>query len=336
MKKFNIAVVGATGNVGTRILDCLAQRQFPIAQIYAVASQSSLGKDISFGDDVIKVTNIESIDFSRIDIAFFCTNEQTSQEHVLDAASQGCIIIDKSSYFRMDPDVPLIVPEVNIIDLKNYSNKNIIANPNCVAILLSVALKPLDNAAKIKRLVISTYQSVSGAGKEGMDELYNNTKARYGLGKSASDMFPRQIAFNLIPQIGDLNRDGLCGEEVKIEQELKKIIGSHVSSTVTCVRVPVFISHSMSVNVEFENSLDAQEATEILMESDGITVLSDNNNLQYITPAEVVGEEQVYISRIRLDQSNKNSLNLWIVGDNLYKGAALNAVQIAEELIQIL
>lgn len=336
MKKLNIAVIGVTGNVGTRILDCLAERQFPVAQIYAVASQSSMGKDISFGDNILKVTNIESIDFNQIDIAFFCTSEQISKEYVLEAARKKCIVIDKSSYFRMDTEVPLIVPEVNIIDLKNYSKRNIIANPNCVAILLSVALKPLDNAAKIKRLVISTYQSVSGAGKEGMDELYNNTKAKYGLGKSTSDIFLKQIAFNLIPQIGGFSQDGSCEEEIKIEQELKKIIGSHVSSTVTCVRVPVFIGHSMSVNAEFENSIDAIEAAEILRESDGITVLSENNDLQYATPSEVVGEEHIYISRIRQDQSKKNSLNLWIVGDNLHKGAALNAVQIAEELIQIM
>ena len=334
MKKYNVAVVGATGNVGGETLNTLAERRFPTNNIYALASSNSIGKEVSYGDDVLKVRNIDDFDFSLVDIAFFSAGSAVSKQYISQATKKGCIVIDKSSLHRLDTNVPLIVPEANLQDLKDYNKANIIANPNCCVILLSVALKPLDNAAKIKRLVISTYQSTSGAGKAGMDELYTQTKSKYVFEDLEPSVFPKQIAFNLFPHIGDVNEDLSTSEEAKIDLELKKIIGSHIKNSITCVRVPVFVGHSMSVNIQFENEVDIEELSEILSEADGVTVISHDNEQQFTSPVEIVGEEHVFVSRIRKDLSCANSVNLWITGDNLRKGAALNAVQIAEELIK--
>lgn len=333
MKKYNVAVIGATGNVGREILNSLSQRSFPINKIFAAASLDSLGKSVSFGDNTIKVCQILDLDFSDLDFAFFCAGSKVAKQYAKIAASKGCTVIDKSSFFRLENDVPLVVPEANISVLKNFKAGGIIASPNCCAIPLAVALKPLDNAAKIKRVVVSTYQSVSGAGKEAMDELYLQTKAKFIFENIPPKVFPTQIAFNLLPHIGDFREDGITDEEYKIEYELKKIIGRDIKISVTCVRVPVFVSHSMSVNVEFENEINAKEAEEILSELDGIITYSCNNEIKYATPVDVVEEDGVYISRIRDDNSCKNTINMWITTDNLRKGAALNAVQIAEELI---
>lgn len=334
MKKYNVAVIGATGNVGSEILNTLAERMFPVLNVYALASSNSLGKEISFGDDILKTRNIDDFDFAQVDIAFFSAGHEVSRKYIPEAIKLGCIVIDKSSHYRLDPDVPLVVPEANPTALKNYEKTKIIANPNCCTILLSVVLKPLDNATKIKRIVISTYQSTSGAGKAGMDELYSQTKAKYVFENLEPSIFPKQIAFNLFPQIGDLNDDHSTSEETKIDLELKKILGDHIKSSITCVRVPVFVGHSMAVNIQFEDEIDIDELIEILEEADGITVISHDNEQQFTSPVEVVGEEHVFVSRIRKDPSCVNSINLWITGDNLRKGAALNAVQIAEELIK--
>jgi aspartate-semialdehyde dehydrogenase len=333
MKKYNVVVIGATGNVGREVLNSLSQRNFPINKIFAVASPESVGKSVSFGDDTIKIHQITDLDFADLDFAFFCAGSKISKQYAKIASSKGCTVIDKSSFFRLDDDVPLIVPEANISALKNFKLGGIIANPNCCTIPLAVALKPLDNAAKIKRIVVSTYQSVSGAGKDAMDELYRQTKSKFVFENLPPQVFPTQIAFNLFPHIGDFQDDGSTDEESKIENELKKIINNSIKVSVTCVRVPVFVSHSMSVNVEFENSMDAKEAEEILSELDGIITYSCNNEIQYATPVDVVEDDNVYVSRIRNDRSCPNTINMWITTDNLRKGAALNAVQIAEELI---
>lgn len=334
VKKYNVAVIGASGNVGRETLAILSERAFPINNIYAVASSDSQGKEVTFGAKTLQIAAIDNIDFRQVDIAFFAAGSEISQQYAPTIAQQGCIIIDKSSFFRLDPEVPLIVPEANLQDLKNYTNKNIIANPNCCTIPIAVSLKPLDNAAEIKRIIISTYQSVSGAGRAAMDELYNQTKAKYVFSEVQPKIFPRQIAFNLFPHIGNFNHEGSTSEEIKIAQELEKIIGVHIKTTVTCVRVPVFVSHSMSINVEFRKQLDAKEAEEILRESESVVVNSYLNDTQYACPVETVGEDLVYISRIRKDYTQDNTLNLWITADNLRKGAALNGVQIAEELIK--
>ena len=276
---------------------------------------------------------MKDFNFSGIDIAFFCAGSEISRKYAKEAVNKGCIVIDKSSLFRLDDNVPLIVPEANLQALKNFKS-GIIANPNCCTIPLSVVLKPLDNAVKIKRVVISTYQSVSGAGKLAMDELYKQTKAKFVFENLDARVFPKQIAFNLFPHIGEFREDGYTDEEYKIQEELKKIIGHHLSSTVTCVRVPVFVSHSMSVNIEFEGKLDAVEAEELLYEADGIVVHSLENEMRYATPVDAVEHDEVFVSRIRNDHSKANCINMWVCTDNLRKGAALNAVQIAEELIK--
>lgn len=333
-KQYNIAVIGASGNVGRETLEILFERNFPINNIHAIASSESNGKEVSFGDCTIKISDIDSVDFSKIDIAFFSAGSEISKKYVPKVAEQGCIIIDKSSFFRLDSDVPLIVLEANLASLKDYTIKNIIANPNCCTAPIATVLKPLDNAVKIKRMVISTYQSTSGAGKRGMDELYEQTKAKYVFKDIEPKVFPQQIAFNLFPHIGDFNKDGSTSEESKISLELEKIIGSHAKFSVTCVRVPVFVGHSISVNVEFSGEIDTKEIEEILKESDSIVVNSHLDKTQYVSPIDVVGKDLVYVSRIRNDHSQKNTINLWITVDNLRKGAALNAVQIAEELIK--
>ncbi len=331
-KKYTIAVIGATGSVGSQVVKCLDERSFPIKEIIVAASENSTGKEISFGDSTIKVQQIDELNFSKIDIAFFCAGENIAKKYAKSASDKGCIVIDKSTCYRMDKNVPLIVPEANINALPK-DKQTIISNPNCCTIPLAVALKPLDNAAKIKRVIVSTYQSVSGVGKAGMDELYQQTKAKFIFENIEPKAFPNQIAFNLFPHIGDFREDAYTDEEHKIAQELQKIMGEHVRSTVTCVRVPVFVSHSMSVNVEFENELDAKEAEEILDEADGVVVFHLENELKYATPVEVVENDEVYVSRIRNDVTSPNCLNMWICTDNLRKGAALNAVQIAEEII---
>ncbi|MCC8398499.1 MAG: aspartate-semialdehyde dehydrogenase [Rickettsia endosymbiont of Labidopullus appendiculatus] len=333
-KKYNIAVIGATGNVGRETLEILFERSFPINNIHAIASTESKGKEISFGDGIIKTSDIDGVDFSKIDIAFFSAGSEISQKYIPRVVEQGCIVIDKSSFFRLDPNVPLVVPEANLASLKDYTIKNIIANPNCCATPIATVLKPLDNAVKINRMVISTYQSTSGAGKKGMEELYEQTKAKYVFNDIAPKAFPQQIAFNLFPHIGDFNKDGSTSEESKIALELEKIIGSHAKASVTCVRVPVFVGHAISVNVEFSGTIDAEEAQEILKESNSIAVNCHLDAIQYVTPKDAVGTDIVYVSRIRQDHSQKNTINLWITADNLRKGAALNAVHIAEELIK--
>ncbi|PCJ24082.1 MAG: aspartate-semialdehyde dehydrogenase [Rickettsiales bacterium] len=356
-KEYIVAIIGATGNVGREVLNSLSERNFPVKEVIAAASANSVGKEVSFGDDqTIKVLQMDELDFAKIDIAFFCAGSEVSEKYAKKAASKNCIVIDKSSLYRLEKDVPLIVPEANINALKDFSANagdastngsagtadasangsrgGIISNPNCCVIPLAAALKPLDNEAKIKRIIVSTYQSVSGAGKSAMDELYLQTKAKFVFENTTPSVFPTQIAFNLIPQIGEIRDDGSCDEEYKIEQEMQKIMGNHISLSVTCVRVPVFVSHSMSVNVEFENDMNAAEAEEILSEADGIIVYSRENEIQYATPVDVVEHDEVFVSRVRDDKSRKNSINMWICVDNLRKGAALNAVQIAEEIIK--
>ncbi len=332
-KKYVIAVVGATGSVGREVLNYLSSREFPVKQVIALASEKSVGRQVSFGNDTLKVVQMKDFNFSGIDIAFFCAGSEVSRKYAKEAVNKGCIVIDKSSLFRLDDNVPLIVPEANLQALKNFKG-GIIANPNCCTIPLSVVLKPLDNAVKIKRVVISTYQSVSGAGKLAMDELYKQTKAKFVFENLDARVFPKQIAFNLFPHIGEFKEDGYTDEEYKIQEELKKIIGNHLSSTVTCVRVPVFVSHSMSVNIEFEGKMDAVEAEELLYEADGIVVHSLENEMKYATPVDAVEHDDVFVSRIRNDHSKANCINMWVCTDNLRKGAALNAVQIAEELIK--
>jgi aspartate-semialdehyde dehydrogenase len=332
-KKHVIAVVGATGNVGRQVLNYLFSRDFPVKQIIPLASEKSVGKQVSFGDETLKIVQLKGFDFSNIDIAFFCAGSEVSRKYAKEAVSKGCIVIDKSSLFRLDDNVPLIVPEANLHALKNFKN-GIIANPNCCTIPLCVVLKPLDNAVKIKNVVISTYQSVSGAGKAAMDELYKQTKAKFVFENLDARVFPKQIAFNLFPHIGEFRDDGYTEEEYKIQEELKKVIGNHISSTITCVRVPVFVSHSMSVNIQFEGKMDKNEAEALLYEAEGVVVNSFQNEMKYVTPIDAVENDEVFVSRIRDDHSKINSINMWICTDNLRKGAALNAVQIAEELIQ--
>ncbi|MBP7189887.1 MAG: aspartate-semialdehyde dehydrogenase [Rickettsiaceae bacterium] len=334
MKKYNIAVVGATGNVGRETINILAERNFPVENLYALASSESLGKKISFGENkTLTVDSLDNFDFSNIDIVFSSAGSHISRKFVPDAVKSGAVVIDKTSLFRMDENVPLIVPEVNGHLIRKYKESGIIANPNCVAIPMCVALKPLDNAARIKRIVASTYQSTSGAGRSAMDELHDQTKSKFLLQQLQNDFFEKQIAFNLIPKIGDFEEDGYTDEEVKIACEIGKILGEHALTTVTSVRVPIFTGHSISMNVEFEKEITAEEAGEILFEADGVRMILQNSDTSYITPVEIVGEDEVFVMRLREDKTKPNTLNMWVTCDNLRKGAALNAVQIAEELI---
>jgi len=332
---YKIAVVGATGNVGREILEILAERNFPASEVVALASRNSQGKQVSFGDDkVLEVQVLDDYDFSDTDIALFSPGSNVSKVHAPRAAEQGCVVIDNTSYFRMDPEIPLVVPEVNAEALRDYGRRNIIANPNCSTAQMVVALKPLHDAAKIKRVVVSTYQSVSGAGKEGMDELYDQTKSLYVNQHDEPSKFTKRIAFNLIPHIDVFMEDGSTKEEWKMVQETKKIMEADIAVTATCVRVPVFVGHSESVNIEFENPITVDEVYEILEEAEGIVVADRRENGGYMTPAEAAGEDAVFISRVRLDTTVKNGINMWVVSDNLRKGAALNAVQIAEKLLE--
>jgi aspartate-semialdehyde dehydrogenase len=331
---YRVVVVGATGNVGREILNILAERQFPLDEVAAVASARSTGDVIDFGDsgEELKVRNLEHFDFSGWDIALFAAGSEVSKVYAPKAAAAGCTVIDNSSLYRMDPDVPLIVPEVNPEAISGYATKNIIANPNCSTAQLVVALKPLHDAATIKRVVVATYQSVSGAGKRGMDELFEQSRNIFVGDSNEPAFFTKQIAFNVIPHIDSFLEDGSTKEEWKMMVETKKILGSRIKLTATCVRVPVFVGHSEAVNVEFEKEISAQEAQEILREAPGVMLVDKREDGGYVTPVEVVGEYATYVSRVRDDPTVDNGLSLWIVSDNLRKGAALNAVQIAELL----
>ena len=330
--EFNVAVVGATGNVGQEMLAILDERLFPVKDAYAVASRQSIGREVSFGDRTLKCVDLETFDFSKVDIALFSAGGDVSKEWGPKAAAAGAVVIDNSSYFRMDPDVPLIVPEVNADAVAGFRKKNIIANPNCSTAQLVVALKPLHDAAVIKRVVVSTYQSTSGAGKAAMDELFNQTKGIYVNDTPTPEEFTKQIAFNVIPHIDVFMEDGFTKEEWKMVAETKKILDPKIKLTATCVRVPVFVGHSEAINIEFERPITDDEAREILREAPGVLVIDKREPGGYMTPVECVGEFATFVSRIRVDPTVENGLALWCVSDNLRKGAALNAVQIAELL----
>src|SRR5690606_33629060 len=329
---YRVAVVGATGNVGREILAILEEVNFPVEKMHAIASRKSKGVEVSFGDSTIKCEDIEQFDFSIVDLVLMSAGGGVSREWSEEIGKAGPLVIDNSSAFRMDPDVPLIVPEVNPDAAKLATRKNIVANPNCSTAQLVVALKPLRDAAKIKRVVVSTYQYVSAAGKQGMDELWNQTKAIYGLGDATPKKFPKQIAFNVIPYIGAFNEDGYTDEEAKMWDETHKMIDPSIKLTVTCVRVPVFVGHSEAVTVEFDRPIAPDEAREILREAPGVLVVDKQEHDGYITPVDAAGEHAVYVSRIRKDPTVEHGLSFWVVSDNLRKGAALNAVQIAQLL----
>ncbi|MCK9913658.1 aspartate-semialdehyde dehydrogenase [Microbacteriaceae bacterium K1510] len=330
---YKVAVVGATGNVGREMLAILAERNFPASEVVALASRKSAGTECSFGDKTLKVKALDHYDFSDVDICLMSAGGSVSKEWSPKIGAQGAVVIDNSSAFRMDPDVPLIVPEVNADAVKGFTKKNIIANPNCSTAQLVVALKPLHDKAKIKRVVVATYQSVSGAGKDAMDELFSQTKSVFTLEEQESKKFPKRIAFNLIPQIDVFMEDGYTKEEWKMVVETKKILDPKIKLVATCVRVPVFVGHSEAVNIEFENPITADEAREVLRSAPGCLVIDKHEPGGYVTPYECVGEDATYISRIREDGTVENGLEIWVVSDNLRKGAALNAVQIAECLI---
>jgi aspartate-semialdehyde dehydrogenase len=331
---YRVAVVGATGSVGREMLNVLAERQFPLDELAAVASARSTGDVLDFGDsgEELRVKNLEHFDFAGWDIALFSAGSAVSKIYAPKAAAAGCTVIDNSSLFRMDPDVPLIVPEVNSDAIAGYRKKNIIANPNCSTAQLVVALKPLHDAAKIKRVVVATYQSVSGAGKRGMDELFEQSRNIFVGDPTEPQFFTKQIAFNVIPHAGDFLEDGSTTEEWKMVVETKKILDPSIKLTATCVRVPVFVSHSEAVNIEFEREISADDAREILREAPGVIVVDKREDGGYVTPVEAVGDYATYVSRIREDPTVENGLSLWVVSDNLRKGAALNAVQVAELL----
>ncbi len=330
---YKVVVVGATGNVGREMLNILAERQFPVDELAALASRKSLGTEVSFGDKTLKTQDLATFDFTGWDMALFAVGSEATKEYAPKAAKAGCVVIDNSSLYRYDPDVPLIVPEVNPQAIHGYSKKNIIANPNCSTAQMVVALKPLHDRAKIKRVVVSTYQSVSGAGKEGIDELWDQTKSMYNpTDDKPAKKFTKQIAFNVIPHIDVFMEDGSTKEEWKMGAETKKIIDPSIKVTATCVRVPVFVGHSEAINIETEDHLDEDEARDILREAPGVMVIDKREDGGYVTPVECVGDFATFISRLRQDSTIDNGLNFWCVSDNLRKGAALNAVQIAELL----
>ncbi|MBB6465901.1 aspartate-semialdehyde dehydrogenase [Aminobacter carboxidus] len=331
---FKVAVVGATGNVGREMLNILEERGFPVDEIVALASRRSLGTEVSFGDKTLKVKVLDTYDFSDTDICIMSAGGNISKEWSPKIGKQGCVVIDNSSAFRYDQDVPLIVPEVNPDAIAGFTKKNIIANPNCSTAQLVVALKPLHDAATIKRIVVSTYQSVSGAGKEGMDELFTQTRAVFVADPVEAKKFTKRIAFNVIPHIDVFMDDGSTKEEWKMVAETKKMLDPKIKLTATCVRVPVFIGHSEAVNIEFDKPITADEARDILREAPGCLVIDKREDGGYATPLDSAGEDATYISRIREDQTIDNGLSMWIVSDNLRKGAALNAVQIAELLVE--
>jgi len=331
--KFKIAVAGATGNVGREMLDILSERNFPVSEVVALASSRSVGTEVSFGDKTLTVKNLENYDFSDTDICLMSAGGDVSKKYSPKIGQQGCVVIDNSSAWRYDADVPLIVPEVNPDAVEGFRKKNIIANPNCSTAQLVVALKPLHDRATIKRIVVATYQSVSGAGKEGMDELFNQTRAVFVADPIESKKFTKRIAFNVIPHIDVFMDDGSTKEEWKVVAETKKMLDPKIKVTCTAARVPVFIGHSEAVNIEFEKEITADEARDILREAPGCQVIDKRENGGYITPYESAGEDATYISRIREDPTIENGLNIWVVSDNLRKGAALNTVQIAELLV---
>jgi aspartate-semialdehyde dehydrogenase len=331
---YKVAVVGATGNVGREMLQILAERTFPADEVIALASRSSMGTEVSYGDKTLKVKALDHYDFTDTDICLMSAGSAVSKEWSPKIAAAGAVVIDNSSCWRQDPDVPLIVPEVNADAIVDFRKKGIIANPNCSTAQLVVALKPLHDKAKIKRVVVATYQSVSGAGKDAMDELDRQTKAIYTLQDVEMKKFPKRIAFNLIPQIDDFMEDGFTKEEWKMMVETKKILDLKIKLVATCVRVPVFVGHSEAVNIEFEEPITADEARAILRNAPGCLVIDSREPGGYVTPYECVGEDATYISRVREDPTVDNGLVLWCVSDNLRKGAALNTIQIAECLIK--
>ena len=336
--EYNIAIVGATGNVGREIIQILEDKNFPIDQLFLLASSRSKGQTIEFKGEKLLVEDLSEFDFSKTQIALFSPGGKISAEFAPKAAKSGCVVIDNTSHFRMKRDVPLIVPEVNAKDLESFFNNdersNIIANPNCSTIQMVLALKPLHDKAIINRVIVSTYQSVSGAGKDAMDELFNQTKGIYSNKNIEKNKFTKQIAFNVIPHIDSFVENGNTKEEEKMVNETKKILDEGIKLSATCVRVPVFIGHAESINIEFDSPLSDKDATELLKNFDGVSVIDYRKDDGYVTPVEIAGEDKVYVSRIRNDYSVENGLNIWVVADNLRKGAALNAVQIAEILVQ--
>jgi aspartate-semialdehyde dehydrogenase len=333
LMSYRIAVVGATGNVGREILDILDERGFPASEVVALASRRSQGTDVSFGDRTLKVQALEHYDFAGTDIALLSAGGAVSKEWAPKIAARGCVVIDNSSAWRYDLDVPLIVPEVNADAISGFTRRNIIANPNCSTAQMVVALKPLHERARIKRVVVATYQSVSGAGKDAMDELFNQTRAVFVADTIEAKKFTKRIAFNVIPHIDVFMEDGSTKEEWKMVAETKKILDPKIKVSATCVRVPVFVGHSEAINIEFEEPISAEEARDILREAPGCLVIDKHEDGGYITPYESAGEDATYISRIREDPTVENGLSIWVVSDNLRKGAALNAVQIAELLV---
>ena len=332
---YRVAVVGATGNVGREMMNVLSERKFPADEVFAIASRRSLGTEVSYGDKVLKCLDLEHFDFARADICLMSAGSGPAKEYAPKIAAKGCVVIDNSSCWRYDQDVPLVVPEVNADALAGWTKKGIIANPTCSTAQMVVALKPLHDAAGIKRIVVSTYQSVSGAGKDAMDELWSQTKGKYVPGQEfPAKKFPKEIAFNIIPQIDVFMEDGYTKEEWKMLVETKKIIDPKIKVSATCVRVPVFVGHCESVNVEFERQMTVAEARSILREAPGVLVVDKREAGGYVTPIEAAGEYATYVSRIREDSTVEHGLVMWIVSDNLLKGAALNAVQIAETLIE--
>ena len=330
---YNVAVVGATGNVGREMMNILEEREFPVNQVFAIASRRSTGVGVSFGDKTLKCQDMETFDFAKCDFALMSAGAAVSKDWAPKIARTGCVVIDNSSAWRYDIDVPLIVPEVNADAVAGFRKKNIIANPNCSTAQLVVALKPLHDAATIKRVVVATYQSVSGAGKEAMDELWNQTKGIFVTDAPTPEHFTKQIAFNVIPHIDKFMEDGSTREEWKLVAETKKILDTKIRLTATCVRVPVFVGHSEAVNIEFEKPISVEEARDILRQAPGLLVVDKREDGGYVTPVECVGDFATFVSRIREDSTVENGLNLWVVSDNLRKGAALNTVQIAETLI---
>ena len=331
---YRVAVAGATGNVGREILNILAEREFPCDEIVPLASQRSVGMELEYGDTgrMLKVKNLEHFDFAGFDIALFAAGSEATKIHAPRAAAAGCVVIDNSSLYRMDPDVPLIVPEVNPDAIDGYTARNIIANPNCSTAQMVVALKPLHDAATIKRVVVSTYQSTSGAGKAGMDELFSQSRGIFVGDSVEVHKFTKQIAFNVIPHIDVFLDDGFTKEEWKMVVETKKILDPKIKVVATCVRVPVFVGHSEAINIEFENEISAEQAQDILREAPGVMLVDKREDGGYVTPVECVGDGATYVSRVREDPTVDSGLVLWCVADNLRKGAALNAVQIAELL----
>jgi|TARA_R110002126_G_scaffold13118_1_gene55826 aspartate-semialdehyde dehydrogenase len=332
---YKVAVVGATGNVGREILKTLDERGFAVDEIHALASPRSAGRELSFGKKDLKVKGVDDFDFKGIDFAFFAAGSKVSAKFALRAAEAGAVVIDNTSHFRMDPDVPLVVPEVNPYALKDFKKKNIVANPNCSTIQMMVALKPLHDLAIIKRVVVSTYQSVSGGGKSGMDELFNQTRGIYANDYPTPEVHPKQIAFNCIPQIDVFMDDHMTREEWKMVVETKKILDPKIKVCASCVRVPVFVGHAEMINVEFENEITAVQAKQAWHKAEGIQLIDLETEIEYVTPVEIAGEDNVYVSRLREDITVENGLNFWCVADNLRKGAALNAIQIAEKMIEM-